>query len=124
MVQLAWTDVQHCKRRLSDEALRKYRKEWVDRRKQWKIDERGRGGLEEDLGTDLEIYPSRLMSERARLTRVTSGEERRQAIEDLGTMLSRDYTSLHLPGEGVKDNRCPRQTYDRDLSRYANIRYQ
>ena len=68
-----------------------------------------------DVEDDLTASLSRLMPERWRISRkiisedAATDEERKWAVKDLFVMASRDYLSLHLPGEGIDDGRCPRR---------------
>lgn len=98
---------------LTKKSLQKYKIEWVQKRRDWKITTRGKERPEDDEKTDLLEILSQMMPERGRLARtmtsdkVVSDEERRQAIEDLCSLVSQDCTTLYRPGEKPIDGVCP-----------------
>ena len=98
---------------LTKKSLQQYKTEWVQKRRDWKITTRGKERSENDEKTDLLEILSQIMSERGRLARtvisdkVVSDEERRQAIEDLCSLVTQDCTTLYRPGEESINGVCP-----------------
>ena len=99
--------------RLKRKALEQYRQEWLRQQRDWKIDTRGEKRPDDDIKTDLERILSRLFPERGRIAKMmtanqkATGQERKQSIEDLCSLISRDYNVLHLPGEKPINGLCP-----------------
>lgn len=98
---------------LTRKSLQKYKIEWVQKRRDWKIMTPGKERPEDDERTDLLEILSQMMPERGRLARtmisekIVSDEERRQAIEDLCSLVSQDCTTLYRPGEKPINGVCP-----------------
>lgn len=108
---------------LTQKTLKKYKVDWAQQRRDWKIATRGKQRPDNDAKTDLLKILSQIMPERGRLARmmslrqVISVEERRQVIEDLCSLANRDCTTIYLPGESPIDGVCPVQGCDMKMER-------
>ena len=108
---------------LTKKSLQKYKIEWVQKRRDWKVTTRGKERPDDDKNTELLEVLSQVMPERGRLTRtmisdkVVSDKERRQAVEDLCSLVSQDCTTLYRPGEKPINGVCPVQGCDVEMTR-------
>jgi len=122
-IKIAKNDARSYKERLTRKAFTQYKLEWVQQRRDWKIDTRGKERPDDDTKRDLEDVLSRLMPERGRLAKTmtsdktTTEQERKQCIEDLCSLISQDCTALHLPGEKSVDGICPIKGCGREMIR-------
>jgi len=100
---------------LTNKTLKTYQFEWVQKRRDWKIVTRGKQRPDDNEEMVQLGILSRIMPERGRLARAmvskqeVSLEERRQVIEDLCTLASRDCTTIYLPEESPIHGVCPTQ---------------
>ena len=105
-------------------ALKEYIVEWVDQRRREKQFNKGHVDPVERGTTDLEESLELIMPERRRLAitmtseRIVSSEERRDAVQDLYTLATRNCTVLYRPGEEPIDGRCPAKNCGIILERY------
>ena len=90
---------------LRKKRLQQYKLEWVRQRRDWKVATRGNGKADDTQTTDLLDILSSIMPERRRLTKTmisdkdVSEQERRQAVEDLCSLVTQDTTTFYRPGE-------------------------
>ena len=90
-----------------------YQAWWVQNRRDWKIRTQGKEQAEDFTPTQLVQTLSMIMPERGRLTemmisdKVISEPERKQAVIDLYSFITRDYTVLYRPGEEPIGGACP-----------------
>ena len=112
-IKIAKNKARSCYTSLTRKALEQYQNEWVRRRRDWKILTHGRERAADDTKTDRLQTLSLVFPERGRLAqRMISAESisdggRRQCMEDLYAMITRDYSVLYRPGEEPIDGRCP-----------------
>ncbi|KAL8788271.1 MAG: hypothetical protein Q9213_001791 [Squamulea squamosa] len=105
-------------------ALKEYINEWVDQRRRAKQQNKGSIDPIGSGTTDLEESLELIMPERRRLAitmtseRDVSTEERRNAVQDLYTLATRDCTVLYRPGEEPIGGRCPAKDCGIELERY------
>lgn len=104
--------------------LKEYRLEWVDQRRREKQLYKGIQAPVKNGKTDLEESLALIMPERKRLAltmtseRHVSPEERRDAVQDLYTLATRDCVVLYRPGEEPISGRCPVQNCGKEMARY------
>jgi len=108
---------------LERETLCKYQKQWIQDRRVWKILTRGKERAKDVCKNDLFQHLCLLRPERGRLARMMDSEEplslvdHWQAIRDMQSLITQDFTVLYLPGhEPVKDA-CPVSCCRLDLER-------
>ena len=112
-------------RKLAKKRLAQCQAEWVQNRRDWKVNTRGKDRPEDSERRDLSEILYVLMPELRRLastmlsTVVVSHEERKQAVQDLCTLVSRDCRTLFRPGERPIDNLCPVKNCMKDVSKYV-----
>ncbi|KAI9764073.1 MAG: hypothetical protein M1840_008877 [Geoglossum simile] len=105
--------VRSCHHKLERAALRVFQNQWVKDQRDWKIRTRGREQAEDLESTELVQILSRIIPKRGRLTKmmlsdkVILKQEREQAITDLYSVITRDYTVLYRPGEEPINGVCP-----------------
>lgn len=122
-LKVAKNEARNYKDRLMRKTLGQYKLEWVRQRRDWKVDTRGKISPNDDIKTDLESVLSRLMPERGRVAKLmisnqaATEQERKNAIEDLCSLISRDLTALHLPGEKPIDGLCPVKCCGKEMQR-------
>ena len=122
-LKVAKNEARNYKDRLIRKTLSQYKIEWVRQRRDWKIDTRGKVSPNDNIKTDLESVLSRLMPERGRVAKsmisnqAATEQERKNAIEDLCSLISRDCTALHLPGEKPIDGVCPVKGCGKEMKR-------
>lgn len=95
---------------LKRKALVSYREAWIRQRRDWKILTRGKISPEVDSdGNHLNlILPERSRIEKKmRSTKPLDTDQMREAIQDVYTLISRDYTVFYRPGEEPLDGLCP-----------------
>jgi hypothetical protein len=108
---------------LEREALRLYQKQWIQDRRVWKILTRGKERAKDICRNDLFQHLCLLRPERGRLARMIASEEplsltdHRQAIRDMHSLITRDFTVLYLPGHEPAEGACPVAYYRQDLER-------
>ena len=84
------------RRSITARRLQQHKLEWVRERRYWKIATRGKEQPDDDPKTDLLDILSRITQERGLLAKtmisdaIASNEERRQAVQDLYSLISRD----------------------------------
>ncbi|KAI9773208.1 MAG: hypothetical protein M1839_002216 [Geoglossum umbratile] len=97
--------VRSCRNSLERATLRVFQNQWVKDQRDWKIRTQGKEQAEDLKSTELVQTLSRIIPERGRLTKmmlsdkVISKQEREQAVTDLYSFITRDYTVLYRPGE-------------------------
>lgn len=107
---------------LAKMSLQKYKIEWVQKRRDWKVITRGKKRPDDNKKTELLETLSQIMPKRGRLARtmisdqVVSDKERRQAIEDLCSLVSQDCTTLYRPGEKPINGICPVKGCDIEIT--------
>jgi len=112
-VKAAKNRVRNLHRVLAKRHLEQYQLDWVQKRRDWKVITRGKGRPDDLVKTDVSEIFATIMPEHGRLARtmisttVVSHEERKQAVKDLYTLVSRDCTTLYQPGEEPLDGNCP-----------------
>ena len=100
-----------------------YQNEWVRRKREEKISTRGKVRETEMAKTDLLQSLSLILPERGRLARAmistdtVSNETRRQNMEDLYSLISRDYAVIYFPGEQPINRICPAKGCDTDVNK-------
>jgi len=105
------------------ENLREYQTWWVQDRRDWKIKMGGKEQAEDSTPTELVQALSVIIPECGHLTemmisdKVVSELERKQAITDLYSFITRDYTVLYLPGEEPINGTCPVKSCSREIER-------
>jgi hypothetical protein len=95
---------------LEHKAFISYREAWIRQRRDWKILTRGKISPEVDRdGNHLNL----ILPERSRIAEkmesdapLTTGQMR-DAIQDVYTLITRDYTVFYLPGEEPLGGLCP-----------------
>ena len=123
-VKAAESEVRGYRASITKKSLLQYKLEWVRRRRDWKVETRGKERPNDDENTDLLEILSRVMPERGRLTRmmisdkVVSEEERREVIKDLCSLASQDCTILYRPGEKPVEGICPVEGCGVEMIRY------
>jgi len=107
---------------LKKASLQEYQTWWVQNRRDWKI--RTQGEQTEDFTpTELVQALSMIIPERGRLTemmisdKVVSELERKQAITDIHSFITRDYTVLYRTGEELINGTCPVKDCDMKIER-------
>ena len=114
--------VRNYRESLKRASLRKYQASWVQDRRDWKIRTQGKDQAEDFTSTELLQALSRIIPERGRLTemmisdKVVSERERRQAVTDLCSFITRDYTVLYRPGEEPNNGACPVESCGRRMA--------
>ena len=112
-IRAAQQRVRNSRIRLARIKLKEYQLVWIQERRDWKVMTRGKERSDDNRRTDLLKILTLIMPELGRLTQtmvsdtVVSEQDRRQAIEDLFTLISRDYTVIYRPGEEPIDGACP-----------------
>lgn len=102
--------------------MTQYKTDWVQQRRKWKIDTRGRECPDDDTKNDLENALTRVMPERGRIAKMmisdkpATEQERKQLIEDLCFLISWD-CNLCLPGEKPIDGICPVKGCEKEMTR-------
>ena len=100
-------------RSITAKRLQQYKLEWVRERRDWKIATRGKEQPDDDLKTDLLDILSRITPERNRLAKpiisdaIAFNKKRRQTVQDLYSLISRDCSVLYRPEEEPIDEICP-----------------
>jgi hypothetical protein len=95
---------------LEHRALNSYRAEWLRDRRDWKILTRGKVSPEVDTDSN---QLSLVLPERNRIQAKMSDPsplstvEMREAIQDIYTLIARNYKVFYLPGEEPQDGLCP-----------------
>ena len=123
-IQKAQNKVRSYRDSLMNRTLKKYKLEWVQQRRDWKIATRGKQRPDDNEKNDMLGILSQIMPERGRLARimvsgrVISNEERRQVIEDLFSLASQGYTTIYLPGESPINGVCPARGCDVTMQRF------
>ena len=103
--------------------LKQYQEQWIQERRRWKIETRGKVELNNDCRTDLIDALSAIIPQYRRLTRTMicahdiTQSKRRQAIEDLYSFITRDFTVLYLPGEEPANGICPVKNCKTDVEK-------
>lgn len=122
-IQAAIGKARACRLRLTRKRLQQYKLEWVRERRDWKVMTRGEGRAEDQSQTDLSDILARVMPERGRLAKtmisdqVVSETERKDAIKDLCSLASLDYTTVYRPGEEPAQGMCPVESCSRAMNR-------
>ena len=117
----ARNEVRSCRHKLERAALWVFQNQWVQDQRDWKIRTRGKEQAEDFESTELVQILSRIIPEYGRLTKmilsdkVISKQEREQAITDLYSFITRDYTALYRPGEEPIDGVCPAESCCRKM---------
>lgn len=98
----------HC---LKQEAIQKYRKEWVGKQRELKVKMNGTFSnvphKAEILDAMAYILPGRVRLALAMTSDAPACEEQRwQTIYDLYDLIIRDHTVIYLPGEGPVNGKC------------------
>ncbi|KAK3175952.1 hypothetical protein OEA41_007274 [Lepraria neglecta] len=112
-IKAAESKVRAYRASLRKKRLQQYKLEWIRERRDWKVKTRGKESPDDEKRTDLLDILSRVMPERGRLAkmmisdRVVMEEERKEAIQDLCSLASRDCTVLYRPGEQPTQGLCP-----------------
>lgn len=89
---------------------------------------RGKGRAEDQSQTDLSDILARVMPERGRLAKtmisdqVVSEKERKDAIKDLCSLASLDYTAVYRPGEEPAQGIYPVRSCSLAMNRYLSLR--
>ena len=100
-------------RTLHSKTLREYQEAWIQRRRDWKIETRGKEQAHEPDRTDLVESLCLLFPEHARLAQrlasdeLLTAETKWLAMEDLYTLCTRDSPVLYLPHCQPVKGRCP-----------------
>lgn len=112
-ISMAKQNLRRCRRQIKDEALRQYRVDWVQERRDWKILSRGKELPKDPVRTDVAQDIFRIMPERARVAKMMlfmrrlSVMEKLQAVLDLCTLCIQNVEVLHLPNEKPIGGACP-----------------
>lgn len=99
--------------KLKKDALDLYRECWIQERRDWIVQTRGKEQADNESKTDLAPSIYKLFPERGRLaqamasTSVLSVDEMWAALQDLLTLCLRDVDVLYLPGSRPVDGECP-----------------
>lgn len=99
---------------MTRKGLQQYQIEWARTGRDWKVVTRGKERPDDDAKMDLLEIPvtgdARTWSHHTddNPDKIVSEEERRQAIEDLCSLVSQDCTTLYRPGEIFINGVCPR----------------
>ncbi|MCJ1426427.1 hypothetical protein MMC29_004330 [Sticta canariensis] len=102
-----------CRKTLTRLALRRYQEEWVRERRDWKVLTRGKEQPRDLCTTDLVHNLCLLIPERGRLAQLMASDEPLSpgamwdAMRDLHSLCSRDFSVLYLPGHEPLDGSCP-----------------
>jgi hypothetical protein len=94
-------------------ARQNYQTWWVQNQRDWKIRTQGKEKAEDFTPTQLVQTLSMIIPERGHLTeimisdKIISELERKQAVTDLYSFITRDYTVLYRPGEELIGGACP-----------------
>ena len=98
-------------KRLEHKALQAFRKDWIKKRRDWKILTRGRvaSKVDTDVSRLCLLIPERArIAEQMKRDSDISRDEMRQATHDLLELYKRDCTYFSLPGEeGPAGGLCP-----------------
>jgi hypothetical protein len=100
------------RRKLHSQARRAYQKQWVRERRDWKILTGGKKQARDPNDADLVRHLCLLIPERGRLAQRMSQDEPLslnsmwQAVHDLYSLCTRDFTVLYLPGLGPLEGKC------------------
>lgn len=112
-IRAAKAALRNLHRKISRKRLEQYQLDWVKRRRDWKVLTRGKERADDDVKRDLSEILAVIMPEYSRLVRtmissaVVSHEERKQAVQDLCTLVARDCTTLYRPDEEPVNGMCP-----------------
>ena len=112
-IKAAKAQLQNLHTCLLKRSLKQYQIEWVRKRRDWKVITRGKELPNDVKKTDLSKILCSIMPEYGRLTKtmisstIVSQEERKEAVKDLYTLVSRDCSTLYRPGEEPVDGICP-----------------
>jgi hypothetical protein len=105
--------VNRLRSRLKKDALSQYQEEWVEERRDWKIQTRGAERPNDPCKTDLVESLCLLIPERGRLAcamtqdKPLSSDSLWRAMRDLQSLCTRDLTVLYLQGLEPRDGSCP-----------------
>jgi hypothetical protein len=108
---------------LERETLRQYQKQWIQERRVWKILSRGKERAKDVCRNDLFQHLCLLRPERGHLARMMASEEplsladNWQAIRDMQSLITQDFTVLYLPGHEPVEGACPVPCCRLDLER-------
>jgi hypothetical protein len=108
---------------LERETLRQYQKQWIQDRRVWKILSRGKERAKDVCRNDLFQHLCLLRPERGRLATMMNSEEPLsladswQAIRDMQSLITQDFTVLYLPGHEPVEGACPVSQCQLDLER-------
>ena len=109
----AMAELTNRRNRITNQALKQYKVDWVQERRKWKIITQGKKSPNDVVKVDLSLVLSRLMPEYGRLASIMMSEskvspkQREQTMRDLCLLASRDCTVIYLPGEEPIRGRCP-----------------
>ncbi|KAI9773298.1 MAG: hypothetical protein M1839_002158 [Geoglossum umbratile] len=112
-IRSARNKVRGCRDSLERVALQEFQNQCVKDQRDWKIRTQGKEQAKDFTPTKLVQTLSKIMPEHSRLTKilisdqVISEQERKQAVIDLCSFITRDYTVLYLPGEEPVNGTCP-----------------
>lgn len=111
------------RRKLHSRARRAYQKQWVRERRDWKILTDGKKQALDPNDADLVRHLCLVIPERGRLAQRMSQDEPLspqlmwQAVHDLYSLCTRDFTVLYLPGLVPHQERCPIKSCRKSMNR-------
>ncbi|KAL6716976.1 hypothetical protein ACLMJK_004889 [Lecanora helva] len=120
-IKVAQRSVSRLYHQLSSQILVQCQQEWVQDRRDWKVQTRGKESPNDFEQKDLSEVLHKLMPEYGRLAKmmispaVVSQEERKQAIRDLSVLVARDCETLYRPGEEPINGFCPVEDCQTDM---------